>query len=402
MSTLPFPLQPTEIEPADHDATRNLSAILADALHIFPPLYWNSIFGMPTSWVPPFPRFSEYQIINLWRPLRMMRTLVNWTVPSIPAAPPPFGPPLLNDVFFGPTEILHRPDHHGSYNSFPDERWIFVNGIMTNDAVAQLNSAFISRLFHRPVTMVQNSTDSLPIDLLECAVGKQWQVMTTPAIAAFPVIYDALIARDVKRVVVLAHSQGTIIMSNVLRWLYQRTGQGPSGVRADTGAGSKTETKLEGVRTKAFREGPEVIYTDTSRLDLSDFDPLSEEQLNKLEVYCFATCANELTHFAADSGFGQPLPRIEHFGNEFDIVARLGMQAPQPEERGIVIEGDRYMCPGAWGHLLNEHYLFGIDKHQRVGRRKRPAGGPGPYVPMDDGDTTRTPRLFHYINGGTP
>ena len=147
---------------------------------------------MPWTWLPPHNRYSEFKIIDLWRPGRTAKFLANTWIPSIPRTPPSFGPPFLNDLFWQPTVILQRPDHNGSYTTFPDEAWFFVNGIMTNDSVAQINSAYLAHLFHRPLTMIQNSTDSLWADLFECALGKEWYRVVEPAIKAFPPIYDAL------------------------------------------------------------------------------------------------------------------------------------------------------------------------------------------------------------------
>ena len=198
-----------------------LLGIALDALRISPPLYVSSIFGLPWTWLPPFSRYSEFKIIDLWRPGRTAKFLANTWIPSIPRTPPTFGPPFLNELFWQPTVILQRPDHNGSYTTFPDEAWFFVNGIMTNDSVAQINSAYLAYLFHRPLTMIQNSTDSLWIDLFECALGKEWYRVVEPAIKAFPPIYDALKSPHKQRVVVICHSQGTIIMSVVLRLLGQ-------------------------------------------------------------------------------------------------------------------------------------------------------------------------------------
>ena len=71
--------------------------------------------------------------------------------------------------------------------------------------------------------MIQNSTDSLWVDLFECALGKEWYRVVEPAIKAFPPIYDALKSPHKQRVVVICHSQGTIIMATVLRLLAELT-----------------------------------------------------------------------------------------------------------------------------------------------------------------------------------
>ena len=68
------------------------------------------------------------------------------------------------------------------------------------------------------------------------------------------------------------------------------------------------------------------------------------------------------------------------------------------------IDGPRYVRPGAWGHLLNEHYLRGIEEAQRPGRKRGPAHeSADPFVPLGaDGDAAAVPRLYRYLNGGAP
>ena len=370
----------------------DLLEIARDAVKIRPPLWVSSILGLPWTWIPPYRRYSEFKILDLWRLGRTIRYLINVTMPSIPRTPPPFGPPLINNLFWQPSVILQRPDHNGNYTTFPDEAWFFLNGIMTDDSLAQVNAAYISYLFHRPLTLIQNSTDSFAIDLLQCMVGKEWARVTEPVIKAFPVIYDALKSPHKRKVVVIAHSQGTIIIANVLRLLYQIV-QLPV---------VKVLEMLEAV--PEFAE-PEFVYPDEFDIDLKDFEPLTLQELAKLEIYCFATCANVMDHYAAGEGRA-PVPWIEHFGNEYDIVARLGMLAPNAETRDIHIEGPRYIQRGAWGHFLNEHYLFGIEDQQKIGRKQGGADSAKPFELLGSSSLPATgekwPRLYEYLNGGSP
>ena len=141
----------------------NLLGISLDALNIWPPRYVASIFGKPLGWLPLHP-YSEYSLFNPWRPLRAAKYILNTGIPCLPLNPPPLTPPFLEALFFRPTLILHRPDQDQNYNAFPDETWFFINGIMTNDSVAQLNAAFISELFHRPVTIIHNTTQGVLTD----------------------------------------------------------------------------------------------------------------------------------------------------------------------------------------------------------------------------------------------
>ncbi|MCO5190720.1 MAG: hypothetical protein M9928_04145 [Anaerolineae bacterium] len=359
-----------------------------NALRIRPPRYAKSILGAPGTWVPPYRRYSEFSILNLWRPMRTANFLFNITVPALPIKPPPFGPPVLNNLFWKPTVILHRPDHNGDTTTFPDEAWFFINGMMTDDHVAQINAAYLSHLFHRPITIIQNSTDSGLVDFLQCMVGKEWQRMTEPAIVAFPPIYDALKSRHKQRVVVIAHSQGTIILANVLRMLYSLTPLPRIG----------GEVGFESLLGFA---GAEFVWPDQSEIRPKDFDPLTVDELARLEVYSFATCANNMPyHTWLDER--SPVPWIEHFGNEYDIVARLGMLAPDDKQWDIKIEGLRYVHRSKWGHLLNEHYLFPIADYQKDGRKREGIGCATPFtlVNAEAPYGEAMPRLFSYINGG--
>jgi hypothetical protein len=361
------------------------------ALATRPPYLW-SILGRPNSWRPQRNRFSEFSILDVWRPGRAARCLANVVIPSAPRTPPVFCPPLLQRLFLQPSVILQRPDHQGSYTSFPDEAWFFVNGVASNDAVAQLNSAYLSYLFHRPLTMIQNSTDSLALDLLECIGGKQWYRHTEAATKAFPPIYDALKRPDKRRVVVIAHSQGTIIMAIVLRML-----------AALFSPPEEPELALAALFGAEGYAPPEFIYPDQDPWRAEDFAPLSAQELAKLELYCFANCANSMKtiHVGAD---GRPIPWIESFGNENDLVARLGMLAPKATQRGIDIDGPCYVKPNGWGHLLNAHYLSDIHDCQKVSRRRGGVSGSMPYL-LANADVypdRQTPRLFGYINGGVP
>ena len=375
------------LELPDPHSIHNLAQIARDALRMAPPAYGCSIFGLPHTWLPPFRRFSEFGILNPWRPLRAAKFLQHTLLPSLPRTPPTFSPPWVSDFFWQPSVILQRPDHNGSYTSFPEESWFFVNGIMTDDAVAQVNAALLAELFHRPITLIQNSTSSLLTDLLQCALDKQGWRITEPVTKALPAIYDALKRPDKRRVIVIAHSQGTIIAAAVLQLLKQIT---------------RSERKARGLVAPATYAPPEFVYPDQSPLVLTDFAPLTESEFSKLELYCFATCTNVMTHYRPANQGEPALPYLEHFGNERDIVARLGMQAPHAVERGIQIDGPRFVRPGAWGHLLSEHYLYPLADAQRQGRRRGGKGGAAPFVAADAAQQPATPRLYAYINGGTP
>ncbi len=353
---------------------QELLAIVADAAAFSPPLYPDAILGHPWSWLPPHPRTSEFSAVNARQLLKSFQYLLDVTVPAFPWALPKRLPGIGDAVFWRPTTVLFEPGVHYDPYAFPEEAWIFINGIATNERVSRINAKYLVTLFHRPLTIIQNATDSIAVDLVESVLGKAWQVHTEPAAVAYPFIHRALHDPAKKRVVVICHSQGTIIMSNVLRALLNdehRDVLDAAGQRAGDRQGQAGCLPLE--------------------------DP---EYLNKLEIYAFANAATLMCHMPGlRTAQGHPVPWIENFGNEYDLVARTGMLAPNKKERGIAIDGGNYVKQGMWGHLLNAHYLFGIHHHL-----KDPDRCSNDYRLREDDATgaPKRPRLYGYYGGKTP
>ncbi|MGZ6576143.1 MAG: hypothetical protein ACXVHB_33150 [Solirubrobacteraceae bacterium] len=347
------------------------------------PLLIPSVLGWPASFWPV--RYSEYRLLYSFDVLNTLRYLSDVLVPSAPLTAPDWVPAPLAPFFFHPTRVMQHPDQYGSWTSNRREKWLFINGILTDEGVAQLNAEYIADLFHRPITVIQNSTDGAVEDLAECAVEKAFGRNGEAATVAFPAIYDALKDPQAERVVVVAHSQGTIIASVILhlmKLIYRQRGR-RSAVARD--------------RDAVRRE----MRTARVDLDLEDFDELTREDINKLELYCFANCATKMRYVDAAAG----KPWIESFGNQYDLVARLGMLAPHPKRWGVEIDGPRYERPGAWGHLLNRHYLRAIDQQQRTGNRRGPAHStPAPYKLLNarKWPSELQPRLYRFLNGGDP
>ena len=103
--------------------------------------------------------------------------------------------------------------------SHPTQRWFFINGICSDQRLATLNVRMLERMFERPITLLHNATEGFWFDLIECAVGKSFDKVTDAAAASLPPLVDALCNRKIKRVVLLSHSQGTIIAAVILKWL---------------------------------------------------------------------------------------------------------------------------------------------------------------------------------------
>jgi hypothetical protein len=386
----------------------DLAEVAIEALRLRPPDYFRSVFGAPLSWLPPHRRFSEYNIINPWRLLTTARFLMDITIPSYAATTPGWArtlfPNIINRRLWRPTSFFRQPDEYGGVSSFPDEHWFFINGIATNQDVAKINGAYLAHLFHRPVTVIQNATNSWPVDVYECVIGKGFKddpdsadskTMTEPAWRATAAILEALNADQTQRVVVIAHSQGTIILANVLRAVAK-------ALRSKQARQKKprwhpfTNELMGEVKTETQK-----ILRNNLAHSLSEFarggPNKALERLSKLELYTFANCADKMRYVYPS----RQVPYMEHFANEQDVVARLGILSPLRDgaEPLIEIDGPLFEQKSAWGHLLNEHYMAPIDDYLYPGeRRYRREKDPYPGA----GNRPQKPRLYDYFHGKRP
>jgi hypothetical protein len=371
------PLSAAQIEPLvqlfsqsrdDETRIRDLLRIAIEALAIKPPDYPRSIFGPPETWLHPSNGYSEFTMIDPRQPSKALRYLRATSLITLPLAAPGFVPTLLSNLFFHPTQVI--PPKTGDQR-FPEETWFFINGIMTNEDVAKL---------------------------------KEWDVMTEPLTVALPVIHRELQRREKTKVVLIAHSQGTIIAGDVLEILkdlvkkeskeFARGGLSSATLRYDAAVQERQEQSRSLAR--AWPEGMQKAAEGLSGSRFDSLEPLSLDELKKLEIYCFANCASTMTQYE------RGVPLIESFGNEKDIVARLGMLS---KKGAIEIHGSGWKSRNAWGHLLNEHYLTLIEAARQglaqgkghgyaffepPGAERHPAAG---------APTPEKPRLMRYLDG---
>ena len=349
-------------------------------------------------------RYSEYNVLNIGQPAAAARFLMDLAIPAFPESVPNLArmllPPMINRRFWRPTHFFHQPDEYGGVCSFPDEHWFFINGIATNEDVARINSACLTHLFHRPVTVIQNATCSAGLDVLECVIGKGLRVcdkkiMTEPAWRAVTAILEALNADHTARVVVIAHSQGTIIMSNVLAAIEEAlksdfaTQDHPKWHAFTSNLMGEIETENQKILRNSLAHALAEFTTHESAKVMA--------RLKKLEIYTFANCADKMRWVVPS----MKLPFMEHFANEFDWVARLGILSPLRGDDGAMIEidGNLFEQKGEWGHLLNEHYLTAIDDHLYPGADDH-SRIENPFPPSRNAPPK--PRLYDYFHGKIP
>ena len=170
-------------------------------------------------------------------------------------------------------------------------------------------------------------------------------INTEPVARAFVQVGEALCDDNVDKVVLLAHSQGTIISGDVLDLIYtsfddayfELTNMLPEEREAfiDISFSTVPKTRVLQVMEKLKKHGPDVA--------------------KKLELYLFANAASRMRYLFPK----EKRPHIESFANHHDIVSRLGVLAIDElhEQDLLHIDGSLFTL-NSYGHLLNCHYLL--------------------------------------------
>mmetsp|Transcript_17677 Transcript_17677/g.26483 ORF Transcript_17677/g.26483 Transcript_17677/m.26483 type:complete len:510 (+) Transcript_17677:129-1658(+) len=261
-------------------------------------------------------------------------TLWRYLIPSFPAVDADLsGFPAL--LFREPCKY-HKPKN-ASPEEYKKEVWIYINGIATTRDIAETNRDLLFEMFGRPIHLIHNPTDSILVDLIECLAWKVGLLGTLTNLGSL--VYKQpedvlkkqltrfLNQSDVEKVVLIAHSQGTIVTGNALTDLLQ--------------------------------------------------GPTCDKMKSKLEVYNFATCAHNMPGGTIRGGSSPSVPgvkSIENISNGGDIVAWLGDLFQKAfyllsnlwidaNGKSLHITGKSVVETFLWGHLLNTHYLKPMQKH---------------------------------------
>ncbi|RAL05214.1 uncharacterized protein BO80DRAFT_397584 [Aspergillus ibericus CBS 121593] len=222
-----------------------------------------------------------------------------------------------------------------------DEYWIFLNGICVGRNWLQSNIDRISRTFHRPVVGVHNRTAGVLFDIIQCLIQRSMLFATEDVRECYALVKKALYRPEVKKVVLILHSQGGIEGGMILDWL---------------------------------------------------LNEVPQELIRQLEVYTFGCLANHFnnpyrdmdscnagTRYARTGEVtgdvrNRCILHIEHYANSNDFASRFGVlnfDHSKPRDR----RENRYMgkvfVNPASGHQLNQHYLdtmFPLDPTRRFTR----------------------------------
>jgi len=279
------------------------------------------VVGLPPSW--PFLTWEAFAHAAS-QPCRAVGlvswTMWKWSVPSLfpdwlcPNFLRKLVPDWLFDMVFleAPREIPPR-SHVPEDNDFKGEKWFFINGIACTLDGAKADSGNICAAFKRPITILFSPTYSVWLDLCQCVLGNIFgrHYFTQPREMVVLALREAVLTPEIAKVVVIAHSQGTIVVSNALHDLNEEADDGNAELKA---------------------------------------------VLHKLEVFCVANCAHQLK--VGMAGY------VESLCNGNDTVSMLGPLCPAPwhdvDGNAIEIEGAIIRQPEKWGHGLWVHYFDGL------------------------------------------
>ncbi|CAN0572192.1 unnamed protein product [Ectocarpus sp. 12 AP-2014] len=295
--------------------------VLLHAMQVFLIL---GITGMPGTWLDVLTldlgldnllKESKSSITSF---ISIFGTLLAFVRPTIPGNSPRMLRtmlPLVAWVVFS-DEATVTPDQLVDGGS--PESFFYVNGICTTRRMALATGAELSKMFNKNVTVVHNPTDSFMIDIFECVFAKLWTgqsfATSRPCALLMHRLLEALRDPAKTKVVLIAHSQGTIIASDALRRLWTAVDKGE----------------------------------------------LTHDQMKKLEIYNLANAAHWMDQTE------DRVPYIESICNQRDTVGMLGANAPESVKQSwnVRIAGPVvYPTTSRWGHMISAHYL----KHLKNG-----------------------------------
>ena len=226
-------------------------------------------------------------------------------------------------------EYYDYEEVHGGevVNNHPDELWIHINGMITGLEKAKGQCNCIYETFGRPVKLMHNPTDGAVLDLFECTMGATGLLRhgyTRPRELLKKVLEEEMKKEEYKKIVLVAHSQGTIITGNVI---------------ADLNDIVDGKTKC----------------SDEDRAALKNY------MSSKLEVYMLASAAHHVS--------GKHVSHLECLSNRGDVIAFFGHLFPKilkpfwlnTRGAGIHYEDyDGHVEKCAWGHSLPSRYVTPI------------------------------------------
>lgn len=254
--------------------------------------------------------------------------------------------------------VCSDPSILEGYDKKEDEVWLFVNGVAVGDHWLKNSLNRLSITFRRPIIGVHNPTYGIVFDVIQCLVQRDLSYNTPDVRQAYTCLKALLLNPSTKKVVLVAHSQGGIVASMALDWLYAEL---PSS------ALRKLEVYTFGCAANHFNNPTRSGSCIEDPQGDNREDPINthindESVLAKSAKIFFSSLIT-----ARREQDERVVPHIEHYANSGDFISRWGVLAFTRSSKHFHHRfiGRVFEQIGAQGHQFNQHYLdtmFPIDR----------------------------------------
>jgi hypothetical protein len=194
-----------------------------------------------------------------------------------------------------------------------NELWLFINGVSVTKELHYYNALQLAHCVKKTVYCLHNSTNGLPLDLLECFTQRTFNKNASRTKKLKNALLELGKLYPNRKLILCVHSQGAILASHIIQ---------------------------------AFLLEEEV------------------EILKRMEVYTFGCAALRFFQYM-DLLLPKPnnvFPFYEHFANWEDCVAKIGVL----RNKELPYMPGNVFVTHVEGHMFGEHYLPAILRRQYV------------------------------------
>jgi hypothetical protein len=266
------------------------------------------------------------------------------------------------------------------------ERWIFLNGCCVTGHALQQNLNLLSETFGRPVQGVHNETWGILGDIVECIIQREFGFCSKETRIAYEYVKSYCSDPEVKKVVLIGHSQGGIMVSQVLDELFMDLPSESIAKLEVYTFGNAASHFNNPLRKPAHSTGeyPHILSPSesTSLAATTDSPTTMVSPMTPLPLPQKATFSAPQSRTFTISPYlpKRVIPHIEHYCNSEDMVTRWGSLYSVKNVLGNRFCGHVFIYEGASGHMLNQHYLANMFPVNRP----RPNGSDPDDVPFLD------------------
>lgn len=254
----------------------------------------------------------------------------------------------------GPSKVHSKPPTDPTqialHQHFSNERWFFLNGCCVSGHNLQNNVNVLSETFGRPVFGIHNRTYGVLGDLFECIMQRAFDLFTEETRVCYEYVKAYCTDPKVKKVVMIAHSQGCIMASQILDQLY---------VDLPADAVAKLEVYTFGNAASHFNNPLRHISETSTSIDSRDMHEAGDSPTivtspdNKTATTPSPKKGPVISEYLPE----RVIPHIEHYCNSGDMVTRWGALFSAKSILSNRFCGHIFINEGASGHMLNQHYL---------------------------------------------